>query len=134
MTENSPLGDLLRGSVDMSSCQIGECPLHFLYSSVLQGCRAGSHLATGQPPFLAVLCIHVIFTPCFDTMVKTVVTTVFTIVFVHYQPLLLLILPYLFLLILLLFSPLCIWYFIDILQSSQYTPISVGSVVVSANS
>lgn len=24
MTENSPLGDLLRGSVDLSSCQIGK--------------------------------------------------------------------------------------------------------------
>lgn len=31
MTENSPLGDLLRGSVDVSSCQIGERPLRFLF-------------------------------------------------------------------------------------------------------
>uniref|UniRef100_A0A7N6BRH9 1-phosphatidylinositol 4,5-bisphosphate phosphodiesterase gamma n=1 Tax=Anabas testudineus TaxID=64144 RepID=A0A7N6BRH9_ANATE len=34
VTENSPLGDLLRGSVDLSSCQIGERPLHFLFKSV----------------------------------------------------------------------------------------------------
>uniref|UniRef100_A0A3Q1HQV0 1-phosphatidylinositol 4,5-bisphosphate phosphodiesterase gamma n=1 Tax=Anabas testudineus TaxID=64144 RepID=A0A3Q1HQV0_ANATE len=33
VTENSPLGDLLRGSVDLSSCQIGERPLHFLFNS-----------------------------------------------------------------------------------------------------
>uniref|UniRef100_A0A8C9XGT1 Phosphoinositide phospholipase C n=1 Tax=Sander lucioperca TaxID=283035 RepID=A0A8C9XGT1_SANLU len=32
MTENSPLGDLLRGSMDVSSCQIGKWPLHFLTS------------------------------------------------------------------------------------------------------
>lgn len=56
MTENSPLGDLLRGSVDVSSCQIGEWPLHFLFESVLHGCRAGSHLATGQPPSALYLC------------------------------------------------------------------------------
>uniref|UniRef100_A0A8D3EFV0 1-phosphatidylinositol 4,5-bisphosphate phosphodiesterase gamma n=1 Tax=Scophthalmus maximus TaxID=52904 RepID=A0A8D3EFV0_SCOMX len=36
ITENSPLGDLLRGSVDVSSCQIGEWPLHFLFASRLQ--------------------------------------------------------------------------------------------------
>uniref|UniRef100_A0A667ZVV2 Phosphoinositide phospholipase C n=1 Tax=Myripristis murdjan TaxID=586833 RepID=A0A667ZVV2_9TELE len=36
MTENSPLGDLLRGSVDVSSCQIGEWPCPFLFCSVLQ--------------------------------------------------------------------------------------------------
>uniref|UniRef100_A0A673AKN7 Phosphoinositide phospholipase C n=1 Tax=Sphaeramia orbicularis TaxID=375764 RepID=A0A673AKN7_9TELE len=41
MTENSPLGDLLRGSVDVSSCQIGEWPLHFLSYSELQGCTTG---------------------------------------------------------------------------------------------
>ena len=39
MTENSPLGDLLRGSVDVSSCQIGERPLHFLSDSVLSPCH-----------------------------------------------------------------------------------------------
>lgn len=36
MTENSPLGDLLRGSVDVSSCQIGEWSLHFLFEYVLR--------------------------------------------------------------------------------------------------
>uniref|UniRef100_A0A671MIT7 1-phosphatidylinositol 4,5-bisphosphate phosphodiesterase gamma n=1 Tax=Sinocyclocheilus anshuiensis TaxID=1608454 RepID=A0A671MIT7_9TELE len=30
-TENSPLGDLLRGSVDVSSCQIGECVCVLLF-------------------------------------------------------------------------------------------------------
>lgn len=30
-TENSPLGDLLRGSLDVSSCQIGKQPLWFLF-------------------------------------------------------------------------------------------------------
>lgn len=35
MTENSPLGDLLRGSVDVSSCQIGEQSLHFLFAQAL---------------------------------------------------------------------------------------------------
>ncbi len=30
-TENSPLGDLLRGSVDVSSCQIGEYVCVFLF-------------------------------------------------------------------------------------------------------
>lgn len=57
MTENSPLGDLLRGSVDVSSCQIGERPLHFLSDSLLQNCGAGCHLATGHPHSLAITCI-----------------------------------------------------------------------------
>lgn len=35
MTENSPLGDLLRGSVDVSSCQIGKQPLRFLFDLTL---------------------------------------------------------------------------------------------------
>lgn len=44
--------------------------------------------------------------------------------FVHCQPPVLLIHSLLFSL---LFSPLCICYFIDVLQSGQYTPISVGT-------
>lgn len=55
MTENSPLGDLLRGSVDVSSCQIGEWSLHFLFESVLHGCRADSHLGMGQLRFLFII-------------------------------------------------------------------------------
>uniref|UniRef100_A0A8C2GI87 Phosphoinositide phospholipase C n=1 Tax=Cyprinus carpio TaxID=7962 RepID=A0A8C2GI87_CYPCA len=33
-TENSPLGDLLRGSVDVSSCQIGDAGLQLFYFSI----------------------------------------------------------------------------------------------------
>lgn len=54
MTENSPLGDLLRGSVDVSSCQIGEWSLHFLFEYVL-------HLGTGQLRFLFIISALVVF-------------------------------------------------------------------------
>lgn len=84
MTENSPLGDLLRGSVDVSSCQIGEWPLHFLFESVLHGCRAGSHLATGQPPFLHFISALLVFIAKGHT-----VTTFFNVIFIYYRSLLL---------------------------------------------
>ncbi len=48
MTENSPLGDLLRGSVDVSSCHIGKRPLHFLFGSAagLQRWQSPCHRAS----------------------------------------------------------------------------------------
>uniref|UniRef100_A0A668ADR9 1-phosphatidylinositol 4,5-bisphosphate phosphodiesterase gamma n=1 Tax=Myripristis murdjan TaxID=586833 RepID=A0A668ADR9_9TELE len=56
MTENSPLGDLLRGSVDVSSCQIGEWPCPFLFCSVLQACRGMS--VTAGAAVLKIGCLY----------------------------------------------------------------------------
>uniref|UniRef100_A0A8C2GHZ6 1-phosphatidylinositol 4,5-bisphosphate phosphodiesterase gamma n=1 Tax=Cyprinus carpio TaxID=7962 RepID=A0A8C2GHZ6_CYPCA len=44
-TENSPLGDLLRGSVDVSSCQIGECVNVALATNLLSLTEIGTERA-----------------------------------------------------------------------------------------